>query len=210
MYKRALPFLICVPVLCACQALTGPSFMPTGYAYHSEVYKAQPGPEAPGIGYDYTAQENENALQGWRFVAGDLIDQLESQTGLGPQEIYLKPLPYANAFNQSFDYALRSELLARGYVLATSGRDDMLMLQYEAFLPEDRGVVKQPVYNGDQEKVQMPLKPEQPTGFVMTLSGWVHGAELVRLEGLYDIPAYGYETGAGRPAAMSPFERGNP
>ncbi|MCC7305245.1 MAG: hypothetical protein IT558_03185 [Alphaproteobacteria bacterium] len=128
-----LPIMI-VLALAGCRSITDPDFMPSGYTYHNQYYKAPPGPSADDIGYAYTKERNAAAIEQWEYIVAHLVGRMDMELGEGPQPIYIETLPRHNAFNASFDYALREELRSRGYTL-THSRANALHLRYEAFRP---------------------------------------------------------------------------
>ena len=113
--------------------------MPTGYAHVNKEYKAAPGPEARDIGYEYSADTNDQIVQLWRVTAADLVSKLEAQTGITPQTLYLETLPNNGAFNATYDEVLRAELRGRGYRLASSPGGTP-HLRYEAFIADSKEI----------------------------------------------------------------------
>lgn len=166
-----LVYVLPVLMLTAC-GFESPTWMPSGYSYANSEYKAQPGPEAAPIGYPYSAARNDYVNSMWTDTARALLNDLESQTGLSAQPIFVADLENKNAFNMSFDNALREELRARGYTLAPEAAGNV-ELKYQAFKAEDEN--KRPAYpynddEGNKESLK-PYKPEnaEPYVFVMTL-----------------------------------------
>ena len=93
--------------------------MPRGYISYDQPYKSAPGPQVDGIGYTYSAQNNKAVLKDIRYVARDLIEKLDKKLAMTVDEIYLK-VQSDNAFYNSFDHALRTELSKRGYLLTNT------------------------------------------------------------------------------------------
>ncbi len=182
--------------LTGCRTVWDPTFMPAGYTYHNEEYKAPPGPEADGIGYAYSVQANEEALQVWRIVVKDLVDQLAEQIGMEGQRIYIQSLPLQNAFNASYDHVLREELAGRGYVLA-SNTGNALLLIYEAHVPKDAEQSDKPVYNGDIVESVERKKPESYDEFVLILTALKEEGMVAKSAGIYKLPPYGFKEDDG-------------
>lgn len=156
-----------------------PSPLPTGYKYHhDEIYKSAPGPEAAPLGYDYAVGKNDEILEVWRIVAGDLFDTLEERTGLGAQPVYVHAAGGDSAFYNSFDHVLREELRDRGYVLMPSMGDN-LVLSYEALLPEKAD--------------EMPGTSDTDLGdYILKLTASRGGALSGHASGVYKVPSYGF------------------
>jgi hypothetical protein len=165
----------------ALAACANPSPFASGYTYHGDLYKAPPGPEARDIGYDYTLQRNDNVVQIWQIVAQDLVSQLEEQTGLAAQPVYIEKQENPNAFNASFDNALREQFKQRGYVLSA--------------IPDGAVYLR---YNAEEAKSEenVPANPEGFGDYLMTLQTLdVTGEEPVvtgEVGGVYKLPVYGY------------------
>jgi hypothetical protein len=181
-----------------CRSVMDPSFMPSGYTYHNDAYKAPPGPPAPGIGYAYNSGINDAALAQWRDVARRMLIQMESHHAIKPQNIFVEMLPDHNAFNASFDYALREELRARGYALANAPAG-VLSLRPEAYRPDD---VKVPVdantYNDDPEIIVIPEDRARPDNFTVSLTMLRNGFVTGTVTDVFTLPAYGYVRGEGQ------------
>jgi hypothetical protein len=170
--------LLFVLALTAC---ANPSPFASGYTYHGDLYKAPPGPDARDIGYEYTLERNDNVVQIWRIVAQDLVSQLEERTGLGAQPIYIEAEENPNAFNASFDNALREQFVERGFTVNAT--------------PEGALYLR---YNAEEAKTEenVPGNPEGFGDYVMTLQTLdLTGKEEVvtsEVGGVYKLPSYGY------------------
>jgi hypothetical protein len=192
---RALAFLPSVLLLTACGAAS-PTWMPAGYSYHNDVYKAQPGPEADTLGYDYTPARNEYMEEMWAGIADTLILDLETKTGMAPQAVYLEKLPGSNAFNLSLDNALREKLRERGYTLAAAPGNDVV-IKYQAFKVGDENKRVETKYNGDVDELNKPWNPEQPEKFTFVLTLVRNNAAFGEIRRTEILPAYGYVEGEG-------------
>lgn len=192
---RALALLPSVLLLSACGA-SSPTWLPAGYSYHNDVYKAQPGPEADPLGYDYTPARNEHIEAMWSGVADALILDLENKTGMTPQAVYLEKLASSNAFNLSFDNALRDNLRERGYTLVTAPSNDVV-IKYQGFKVGDENKRVQQKYNGDTEELNKPWNPEKPEKFTFVLTLVRNGAAFGEVRRTEILPAYGYVEGEG-------------
>ncbi|MGB4107630.1 MAG: hypothetical protein WBK55_07520 [Alphaproteobacteria bacterium] len=191
---RAL-YLLPVLMLTAC-GYASPTWMPAGYAYHNDVYKAQPGPAADSLGYAYTPERNDQMIGMWAEVAAGLVNDLESQTGISPQPVYLEKLAHSNAFNLSLDNALRDELRARGYMLKDTAQD-ATQIKYQAFEVGDENKGPPVLYNGDEEVDNRAWKPAKSREFVFVLTLFKNGAALSEARSIRPLPAYGYVHGEG-------------
>jgi hypothetical protein len=182
----------------ACSNIYDPTFMPSGYTYHREYHKAPPAPKAPEIGYPYDAVKNATIIQQWRGVSGRMMDRLESDLGLAPGPVFVSILPDHNAFNASFDYALRDELRARGYVLSANG-PSVLNLLPEAFLPGDE---KFPVdvneYNDDYDRIDVPVHRDVPDDVTVKITASRAGMLIGAAQDNFKLPFYGYIRGEGQ------------
>lgn len=198
----SLALIACLSLgLISCRSLVDPSFMPAGYTHHGDTYKAPPGPKAKNIGYDYSAAENDEMLAIWRGAVADLVDQLESQSGLSPQGIYVHDSLARNAFNTSYDHVIREELRARGYVLENHASAAPLQLWYEAHVPVEVSATAKPepiTYNGGQAvrdhnpKTKAPvLRPNED--FVLILNLARDDTLFGKAAGVYELPSHGYE-----------------
>ena len=173
-----------------------PTWMPAGYAYHNDEYKAQPGPAADSLGYAYTPGRNAQMTDMWAGVAAALTDDLESQTGLSPQPVYLEKLTHSNAFNLSLDNALRDELRARGYLL-TDSPEGATHVKYQAFEVGDEGKGPVVLYNGNEYVDSKAWKPAKTREFVFVLTLLKDGVALSEARSVRPLPAYGYVHGEG-------------
>lgn len=187
--------LLPVLLLTAC-GYTSPTWMPAGYSWHNDEYKAQPGPEADNLGYAYTPDSNEEMVAMWREVAVELVTDLETQTGLSPQPLHVQKLPGSNAFNLSLDNALRDELRARGYTL-TDSSEGATQIKYQAFQTGDEKKGPVVLYNGDEEVLRKASNPGKMREFVFVLTLLQNNAAFGEVRRTRTLPAYGYVHGEG-------------
>lgn len=196
----SLSLLSCVALgLVGCRTLVDPTFMPAGYSYHHDEYKAPPGPEADDIGYEYSAAKNGETLAIWRIAVVDLIDQMEEQNAVGPQDIYVHRRARHNAFNASYDHVLREELRGRGYTLSTYP-GSALALWYEAHEPVDQTTKNMRHYNGDVEQTTYAAGKASESidrDFVLILTLTRDNALFGKAAGVYKLPGYGYQEDPG-------------
>lgn len=208
MRKNHLPVFtalgFCALALMGCELFTNPSAMPAGYTYHNEVYKAPPGPDAPDIGYEYSARANEEILELWRVVISDLVDQLGEQTSHGPRALYLEALAPDNAFNTTYDNILREDLTGRGFTL-TADPIAAPHLRYEAAPVENRDVsdINDPYFRDFALTLTL-LDPAAADKSKDPESG-----VLARAAGTYKLPSYGYQKGPHIPF-LTPVAGGQP
>jgi hypothetical protein len=197
-YGFSLIVLCCAALsVSGCRSVFDPSFMPAGYTYHQNTYKAPTGPKAPEIGYEYNAAYNDQIVDLWRSAARDVLDAFEAETGLIAQPVFIEKLPHTTALNGTIDHVLREELAARGYSFA-SFEGNHLHLRYDAYHPDDQEIVYGRKYNDDPEIVQKPGKPSDSSAFEIKLEGFRKGASLGHVTRQYTMPAYGYVSGKGR------------
>ncbi len=182
-------------LLAACGAAS-PTWMPAGYSYHHDEYKAQPGPQAQTLGYPYNAAHNAYMTALWADVAASLVEDMEAKTGIAPQAVYVQKLPESNAFNLSLDNALRDELRARGYTLAQAA-DGNIVIRYQAFKAGDEKKRTRILYNGDAEELNKPWNPEKTQVFTFVLILARDGAAFSEIRSQHVLPSYGYVSGEG-------------
>jgi hypothetical protein len=173
--------LLAVLGLTGCDTLFGnPTYLPAGYTYHNDLYKAPPGPAAPDIGYSYNALRNREILQGWEVAAQDLVAQL-GDNGVGPQIVYLETLVKNDAFTASYDNSLRDELRARGYLLETDPATPV-HIRYDAYLPVQEEAMDATVDEAADDAAD----------FILVLTVRSPDGEM-QVSGVYRLPDYGYK-----------------
>jgi hypothetical protein len=121
----------------ACADIYSPPWMPSGYAYHQDIYKSPPGTPAYDIGYDYSPYTNEKVLTEWSAAADDFVRKIESSGALDISRdplVYLEPGQAPSTLQQTFDFVLRDVLRERGYTLATTGDQYRIRLVYQTAL----------------------------------------------------------------------------
>jgi len=184
---RILSYLImplCVLSLAGGAFAGDPSPIGRGYSSYAELYKSAPGPKAPSLGYEYSAHVNVAIMNHIRESVSGLLNMLESGKRL-PEGINVATDTHAGAFYNSFDHALREELVRRGYNL-TTGRQGSALLIFSA-----RGTSQQP---RDQPA------PMEKAGYRDLLLGLTlvpydkkSPDQAVRhIEDVLNVPAYGY------------------
>jgi hypothetical protein len=181
--------------LTGCRTFWDPTFMPAGYTYHQEVYKAPPGPEADDIGYAYTPERNEEVIHIWRIVAQDIVAQLEEQSGIAGGAVYVAPHENPTAFTSSFDHVLREQLHERGYTLVPTP-EGAAYLRYDAVpAPQDQDTMQNPEGFEDYEVTLQIVDLSGKEEIVIAQSG-----------GIYKLPSYGYR--GGMPHLLKPITGG--
>ena len=177
----------------ACKSFMNPTFMPAGYAHHSDNYKAPDGPEAWDIGYDYTRAENAAVLNRWKMVAADLTDKIEQGAPLDAAPVFLSSPTIDNAFTLSLDHALREEFRTRGYTLASIPSEETTKLQVSAYDPQFRDTMRSYDLN-DQPQKDLPEEPEAISKeLVLKVDGLVGEEHITLVERAYVLPLYGYQ-----------------
>jgi hypothetical protein len=186
-----------------------PGFMPSGYTHHApkSEYRAPPGPKAPGIGYDYSAEQNTAHITAWRYAVRDLLLSAKAQGLTFPSTLFLKTDLDTSGFQGSFDHILREGLREYDYVIseAPEGAAEIFYSAYAV----DTYSIKEPKYNdelnGDDtffkiqnfEKVKMEL-----------VIGTLENGELVRgIRGNYELPVDGFTPGKYVPDAKHPLKK---
>ncbi|MCF8496757.1 MAG: hypothetical protein K9G62_08875 [Alphaproteobacteria bacterium] len=167
-----------------------PTFMPAGYRYHHNLYKAPPGPEARSIGYDYSPAANADVMRVWDLSAADLVDALERDTGLTPQPVYMPPVSGTGAFSAAFDNALRGELRTRGYTVGGVP---------SAGVPRLRTGIQPGAGGGSCEVFRE---------FELSLSLEREGAAPARTARTYILPAYGHKSAQENSSLSTPRTAG--
>lgn len=122
--KKSLRVLGLFPVLGAALAVSAcqmPSPIPSGYSYHSDLYKSPPAAAPEDIGMLWSAQGNEQATAHWRVAARDLVKRLVHEGLSGDQgPVYIVPAEPDDPLAAIFENYLRESLMARGVALAVA------------------------------------------------------------------------------------------
>lgn len=105
------PFSLAGLVFClgACQL---PSPIPSGYTYHSDLYKSPPAAAPEDIGIPWSAESNEQAAVHWRVAARDMAGQIAQ--GLPGRAVHIIPSEPDDPVSSVFENYLREALMARG------------------------------------------------------------------------------------------------
>ncbi|MBU0859935.1 MAG: hypothetical protein KJ667_08350, partial [Alphaproteobacteria bacterium] len=135
-------------VIAACSADLGPGPMPTGYAHHKEMYKAQPGPR-PVLMKDHMLANQEKEVRAyhpngggamgghdmgmpmmhtgssWDMAATDLVSRLVNELGKPMETVYVVPGNYPD-----LEQALRNAMTGRGIAVHTAPGDGPFTMQY--------------------------------------------------------------------------------
>jgi hypothetical protein len=114
---RPLIYLLIPLLIAACTVVKNPSPVGRGYSSYAEPYKSAPGPKAPDIGYEYTAESNAEVTGIWLASVQDLLTRLETEAGLTEGSVFVVSSEQRGAMYTTFDHVLREELTARGYTL---------------------------------------------------------------------------------------------
>ncbi|HHK74064.1 MAG TPA: hypothetical protein ENJ57_02740 [Rhizobiales bacterium] len=181
--------------------LWNPGPVGRGYSSFEEAYKSPPGPEAPDLGYEYSAGKNAEVLAQLRGVAADLVTKLEATTDMPSSDsLYLLPPPARSytaergAFYNSFDHVLREELISRSYDVTTNPQG-ATALKFVAQPPKGDGAF---------------LAPEKSDEGDLVLSLILgSGPESVRASDVYAVPIYGYASYLGMTGSVTPATEGH-
>lgn len=175
--KKYIPILRLFPafgIALAVSACQMPSPIPSGYVYHSDLYKSPPAAAPENIGMPWSAQENERAAAYWRVAARDLVKRLVHEGLNGEQgPIYIVPAEPDDPLAAIFENYLREAILARGVPLAvTPGKGPVLNVDLAIVadnaraaqaLVTPRGVV-QPEMKAPAPSVEAPVSILPPDG----------------------------------------------
>lgn len=161
--------------LTGCRTLWDPTPVPAGYAHHQGAYNSPPGPEAKNIGYDYSAAENEAALNEWRHAVRDLLLKARAHDIKMPENLKLVSDLPAGAFRSSYDHVLREGLRAYGHTLSPHDDNAATALFYSAAHPDKES-------GADPEAFELIIGfPEGENDILAS-----------ETRGIYNIPAYGF------------------
>ena len=177
--------------LTSCRTVMDPTVVPAGYTRSGEYYKSAEGPEADDLGYEYSRRKNTVIVNAWKKIAADMIDKVQTEAAMVPDTIYVEQNT-SNAFNNSFDHALRQALIERGfYVTNTPGAT--YNLSYDAY-PEGTEIeaLRQHDYN-DGLHARESAAVRDSDKYVLTLHLAKEGQLLGSGSGLYNPPPYGYD-----------------
>ena len=112
--RAVLSVLIIMTGVAALMGCANPSPYAGGYNNHP-YYKSADGPDVKDLGYHYTPSLNNDILKQYERAAADMVLLLEQQNAGLPQHLKFIENVYANVPYQTMDYALRQELMVRGY-----------------------------------------------------------------------------------------------
>lgn len=110
-------------ILAGILASCAPSPIPTGYKYHHEKYKSPPAPKAEEIGYAFTTEANQKAVDIWQDIGRDLVGKLENGYVFHGRDVAIIAPLGVDQMNKSLDYALHKAMMEKGYNLKAFGPD---------------------------------------------------------------------------------------
>jgi hypothetical protein len=119
-------------------ACSGPSPMAGGYNNHA-YYKSVSGPDANDLGYNYTPSANDAVLKDFERAAADLILVMEQQNGGLPADLKFLQSTSHNVIVRTMDYALRQELIVRGYNVYDVKASNLPEFSFFLDRPRDKG-----------------------------------------------------------------------
>ncbi|MEZ5815441.1 MAG: hypothetical protein R3E13_12100 [Alphaproteobacteria bacterium] len=185
-----------VLALTGCKPVWDPTFMPSGYAYHSSEYKAPTGPEAADIGYEYSVEQNAAVLESWRHAAADLLLRAKANDVLPAGPVYLTTDLETGTFQVTFETSLRHEMLAQGITVATGAEDaGAQALFYSAYDPEEEGrpETTRP-YNDEAHHPNKDGDHLSPYKTMNLVLGQVHDGILTqKVAAFHEVPSYGFK-----------------
>ncbi len=129
---------ISAPLILAACHTAGP--LPSGYAYHSDMYKSPPAAKPQAIGYPYTEQKNAESAAHWRMAAEDMVERLTAKHGIPPVPVYVAPDVPDSPFQASFDNFLREAMINKGFAIASRKDPAAPVVHYEATIVEHKGM----------------------------------------------------------------------
>lgn len=174
-----------------------PTDLPSGYAYHQQVYKTQPPPMADSIGYEYSPVRNDTVIEDWQSAADDFILSLIERNDLQPGTIYLEPPSHEDAVYNVLDHALRTALVKAGFAQTASPLAAPLRLSYTLGDPARMRHRWPASYIPDADEIAMAERVAEADtpdkGVFLTASLFVDGVKADELTHLYIVQFYGYE-----------------
>ncbi len=177
----------------ACKTVMDPTFIPSGYSYHHDLYKSPPADKPWDIGYDYTRDANAEILQKWQMVAADLVDRLQADSAIGATPVFLSSPEIDNAFSLSLDHALREEFRSRNMMLASIPSDESFKIAVSVYDPEFKDRMRSFTLN-DEPQIDRPEPPKAVNKtLVIKIIGLVDGMSAPLVEEPYELPLYGYQ-----------------
>ena len=208
-------FLLCltgVLALSGCRSIWDPTFQPAGYSYHRNEFKSPPGPPAADIGYDYTADKNQQVQNEWRAAIDSVMTKaMNANIGI-PQNVAIVTDLDKSAFQGTYESLLRDNLRANGLTLVDEKTlaPDAPRLFYSAYGEKTAAQLRQAraQYNGD-----MPPSEDtkfEPVNRQMELVVGVikNGLFVNRVSEKFNLQVYGYPEGvnAYRPGHERPVQ----
>ena len=190
--RLILPSLLILVMLGGCSRFDEPTSIPTGYAHHRKEFRSAPGPEYYTLGYEYSAEKNAEILANLRKIAAELVGKAQTEFKFNTDSVYLEPLStYADPFELSMDFALREELVKRGYVLSASPKFSLGMRFRAHEVPVEGESANHHRLNAD-------IKPEAPVReyhrpLVLSLALFDDQGAIGVAKDVYDVSAYGFE-----------------
>lgn len=115
--RYSLPFFFSISLFALSACSTGaPNFVPRGYSSYDQTYKSVEGKKANSVGYEYSNEKNKTVTNRIQGISGALVSQLDENLSFENDRIYLEK-PKDSVFYNTFDHALRNELISRGYIV---------------------------------------------------------------------------------------------
>ncbi len=109
----------------------GPSAMPTGYKYHSEVYKSPNPPPTPKLTTKQRKYMDVEQAEQFRDGVYELLVRITDRAGMPPKPVYiLRPEPMT-AFYANIDNDLRESMRSIGYVISDTP-ENAYVFSYDA------------------------------------------------------------------------------
>lgn len=174
-----------------------PGWMPTLYKYQHEEYKAPPPRDVPDVGYEYSKGMNDDVMIVWQAIADNLVTGLEQNANLTPRPVYIESLPDHNAFNASYEFALRDVFRQKGYTLVNEPAR-AVHVRYEAYRDQDANLRNEIDFNNEEDNFLDPFYKRHPHDFTFVLTAGSDDQLLGQSYFKTQVPAYGYVADEGQ------------
>ena len=97
---------------------TSPNYMPTGYKYHSDVYKSPTPPPTPKLNVEQRQYMDAAQAEQFRDGVYELLVRITERAGMPPKPVYVMSPEPMTAFYANIDNDLRESMRSIGYVLS--------------------------------------------------------------------------------------------
>lgn len=176
----------------ACRSAYSPGPFASGYSHHHNAQKTPSTANPWNIGYKYDAQKNADIVKEWKQAAHDLVNLLAADIDPIGHEVFLASPHLDNAFNHSFDHAMRGALRTHGYDLLNTPRSDAAVVIADIHDPAFNSTMRGYAYDRAWKNAQHP--PQKTYKDLMITASVQRGSELQKTHRIAKrLPLYGYE-----------------